>query len=141
MSAVDRGSLRLVQCFCGALHISPKPTSWGLTETTCRKQVHAGNELFFGQYLLNLGKVDSVMGHVPRRKRGEMWSGKSQISVCRRHLYCSRRIAHYSFRLNLNDSFWPLCTARSYEQLASLNAPEAVIALVDRQEAVPLNWT
>ena len=34
-----------------------------------------------------------------------------------------------------------LCTARSYEQLASLNAPEAVIALVDRQEAVPLNWT
>ena len=37
--------------------------------------------------------------------------------------------------------FAALCTARSYEQLASLNAPEAVIALVDRQEAVPLNWT
>lgn len=34
-----------------------------------------------------------------------------------------------------------LCTARSYGQLASLNAPEAVIALVDRKEAVPLNWT
>lgn len=40
-----------------------------------------------------------------------------------------------------NDSNAALCTARSYEQLASLNAPEAVIALVDRQEAVPLNWT
>ena len=37
--------------------------------------------------------------------------------------------------------FAALCTARSYGQLASLNAPEAVIALVDRKEAVPLNWT
>ena len=60
----------MVQCLCGAFHISPKPTSWGLTETTCRKQVHAGNEVFLGQYLLNLGKVDSVMGHVPLWKRG-----------------------------------------------------------------------
>lgn len=42
---------------------------------------------------------------------------------------------------NPNDSCAALCTARSYEQLVSLNAPEAVIALVDRQEAVPLNWT
>ena len=41
----------------------------------------------------------------------------------------------------MTGRIWPLCTARSYEQLASLNAPEAVIALVDRQEAVPLNWT
>ena len=39
------------------------------------------------------------------------------------------------------DRFAALCTARSYGQLASLNAPEAVIALVDRKEAVPLNWT
>lgn len=39
------------------------------------------------------------------------------------------------------DWFAALCTARSYGQLASLNAPEAVIALVDRKEAVPLNWT
>ena len=38
-------------------------------------------------------------------------------------------------------SYAALCTARSYGQLASLNAPEAVIALVDRKEAVPLNWT
>lgn len=41
----------------------------------------------------------------------------------------------------LEDRFAALCTARSYGQLASLNAPEAVIALVDRKEAVPLNWT
>ena len=40
-----------------------------------------------------------------------------------------------------NDCSAALCTARSYGQLASLNAPEAVIALVDRKEAVPLNWT
>jgi hypothetical protein len=40
-----------------------------------------------------------------------------------------------------NDGSAALCTARSYGQLASLNAPEAVIALVDRKEAVPLNWT
>ena len=41
----------------------------------------------------------------------------------------------------LSDCCAALCTARSYGQLASLNAPEAVIALVDRKEAVPLNWT
>lgn len=40
-----------------------------------------------------------------------------------------------------DGGFAALCTARSYGQLASLNAPEAVIALVDRKEAVPLNWT
>ena len=40
-----------------------------------------------------------------------------------------------------DSRFAALCTARSYGQLASLNAPEAVIALVDRKEAVPLNWT
>ena len=43
--------------------------------------------------------------------------------------------------LRANFRFRLLCTARSYGQLASLNAPEAVIALVDRKEAVPLNWT
>ena len=54
--------------------------------------------------------------------------------------HCLRLIAtvHCS---NLDVYFAALCTARSYGQLASLNAPEAVIALVDRQEAVPLNWT
>ena len=48
-------------------------------------------------------------------------------------------VTQVKVRLDVGNA--ALCTARSYGQLASLNAPEAVIALVDRKEAVPLNWT
>ena len=61
--------------------------------------------------------------------------GSSSAAIVRFGPFAVFRFVAANFR------FAALCTARSYEQLASLNAPEAVIALVDRQEAVPLNWT